>query len=84
MVHPDPEHFFPFFSSVLSKRRIFAEQDLHNLDIRTDVNFFFFERDFKEWEKQNVLSHILELKICIVFYEIRIFNLSVSSPPGII
>lgn len=44
----------------------------------------FFERDFKEWEKQNVLSHILELKIFIVFYEIRIFNLSVSSPPGII
>ena len=76
-----------FIFSVLGEHCVFAEQDLHNLDIRTDVNFF--ERNFKEWEKQNVLSSISELKIFItswfvVFYEIRIFNLLVNSAPGII
>lgn len=29
-----------FISSVLGERGVFAKQDLHNLDIRTDVNFF--------------------------------------------
>lgn len=56
-----------------------------------DVSFFEF--NFKEREKQNVLSSISELKIFITslgfvffffFNEIRILNLSVSSAPGII